>query len=161
MGKFKDENGKTRIGSILRDIGKIVPDVLDVATSGGPLEMLSKARELIVNKSNVSEEDKAVMLAKIETAARLEEARLNDVANARSREVELAKAGKKDYLMPIVGVFIMGLVSVVVYSVFFLELVNKDLAHFIAGEVIGFGSALIFYYYGTSKSSKDKSEALK
>lgn len=161
MGNFKEEHGKTRVGMVLKSLGKIVPDILDVATSGSPMDMLAKAKNLILNKQDISQQDKDIVLAQIETARLLEVARLNDMASARNREIELAKAGKKDWMMSLVGITVLALLVVSVLTVFFFDIKNKDMGHLILGEVLGFGSGMIFYYFGTSKSSSDKNQLLK
>lgn len=160
MGNYKDEHGKTRVGALLSNIGKIAPEVLSLASNIPGMQALDKAADIIRGKG-LEPKTEAAILADIEKEKAIEIARLQDIDSARNREIEIAKTGRSDYMKDIVGVFVMILVVAVTYAVFFMELKNKDLAHFIGGEVIGFGSALVFYFYGTSKSSTEKTKLIK
>lgn len=86
-----------------------------------------------------------------------------DLANARNREIETKKAGVKfDLLMNVTGFVILALTVLTVVAIYFFELKNKELAHFIAGEIMGVGlGTLGTYYFGSSKSSRDKDQLIK
>lgn len=161
MGDYKEKNGTTRVGDFLRKVGKVVPEVLEVAGNLTGIEALERAGDIIRGKSEMSEADKEIMLSQIEAAKEVEIARLADLDSARRREVELAKTGRTDWMMKLVGVVILALLITSVITVFFFDLSNKDMAHFILGEIFGFGGSMVFFYFGSSKSSQDKTELMR
>ena len=141
--KFKD----TKLGGLL---SKIAPKILNVAgdflPDAGVLSMVSK---MIDADPNISPEDKKMLqnhqkeLYKIEVA---------DRDSARNREIEVAKTGKKDFMMTLTGV--VGLLSFafIIYAVVYVPSVtDNDLFVHLMGMVEGVVISNIFaYYYGTS-----------
>lgn len=95
------------------------------------------------------------------------ELRLADTANARSREIELAKAGKKnDPMMIASGIVVLIAFMLMVVSVIFngplgLGIEGNPLFHQLMGIIEGVALSVFAYYYGTSKSSSDKTEMLR
>lgn len=87
---------------------------------------------------------------------------LDDVQDARNREIEIAKTGKKDPMMLIVGIIgISVFVFMVVAIVFKPELQDNKLLIHLLGMVEGVAITIFSYYYGSSKGSKDKTALLK
>ena len=95
----------------------------------------------------------------------LEETRLEiqDVANARSREVELVKAtGGKDinlYVMAymvIAGFF--GTFGVIIFSV--MPVTAEKLVFLLLGGLISAFERVLSYFFGTSRSSREKTNLL-
>tara|TARA_R100000773_G_scaffold11797_1_gene10901 strand:- start:4369 stop:4821 length:453 start_codon:yes stop_codon:yes gene_type:complete len=141
--KFKD----TKLGGLL---SKIAPKILNVAgdflPDAGVLSMVSK---MIDADPDISPEDKKMLqnhqkeLYKIEVA---------DRDSARNREIEVAKTGKKDFMMTLTGV--VGLLSFafIIYAVVYVPSVtDNDLFVHLMGMVEGVVISNIFaYYYGTS-----------
>ena len=141
--KFKD----TKLGGLL---SKIAPKILNVAgdflPDAGVLSMVSK---MIDADPDISPEDKKMLqnhqkeLYKIEVA---------DRDSARNREIEVAKTGKKDFMMTLTG--IVGLMSFafIIYAVVYVPSVTEnDLFVHLMGMVEGVVISNIFaYYYGTS-----------
>jgi len=66
MGDFKDKTGKTRIGTFLKGIKNVAPNVLKLAGSITGIEGLSKLGDAIRGDISMSTQDKAVALAMIE-----------------------------------------------------------------------------------------------
>jgi len=86
---------------------------------------------------------------------------LNDKQDARNREIEIAKTGKKDPMMLIVGsIGISVFVFMVVAIVFKPELQNNKLLIHLLGMVEGVAITIFSYYFGSSKGSKDKTALL-
>lgn len=89
-----------------------------------------------------------------------------DMANARNREIELVKAGKKtDPMMMAAGTVILLAFSLMVLSVIFtkpmgLDVESNPLFHQLMGIIEGVALSVFGYYYGTSKSSSDKTQVL-
>ena len=141
--KFKD----TKLGGLL---SKVAPKILNVAgdflPDAGVLSMVSK---MIDEDPDISPEDKKMLqnhqkeLYKIEVA---------DRDSARNREIEVAKTGKKDFMMTLTGV--VGLLSFafIIYAVVYVPSVtDNDLFVHLMGMVEGVVISNIFaYYYGTS-----------
>ena len=87
---------------------------------------------------------------------------LEDVQDARNREVEIAKTGKKDPMMLITGIVgVLVFVFMVVAIVFKPELQDNKLLIHLLGMVEGVAITIFSYYYGSSKGSKDKTALLK
>lgn len=153
MGEFKERTGKTRVGSFLQKAGEVFPDVLKVAGGLTGIDALETVANVLGgNKSDENAQELAIEAFEILSLE------YKDRDSARKREVERLKAtgGKADVLMIATGVIVLLLVVLTVCAVFFFELANKEMAHFIAGEIMGLGSGMIMYYFGSSKGSKDK-----
>src|SRR3990172_6231963 len=87
-----------------------------------------------------------------------------DKQSARSREVEYVKVtgGKRDYMMALVGLIVLAMfVYIVITAVNKPEAFrnNPILVH-VVGMVEGAGLAVIYYYYGTSKGSTEKTRIM-
>ncbi len=143
MKKFKD----TKLGGLL---SKIAPKILNVAgdllPDAGVLGMVSK---MIAEDPDISPEDKKVLQEQHKELYKLE---VEDRDSARKREIEIAKTGKKDYMMQLTG--IVGLLSFafIIYAVVYVPSVtDNDLFVHLMGMVEGVVISNIFaYYYGTS-----------
>ena len=87
---------------------------------------------------------------------------LKDVQNARNREIEIAKTGKKDPMMLITGLIgVSVFVFMVVAIVFMPDLQDNKLLIHLLGMVEGVAITIFSYYFGSSKGSKDKTKLLK
>ena len=141
--KFKD----TKLGGLL---SKVAPKILNVAgdflPDAGVLSMVSK---MIDADPDISPEDKKMLqnhqkeLYKIEVA---------DRDSARNREIEVAKTGKKDFMMTLTGVVGLMSFAFIIYAVVYVPSVtDNDLFVHLMGMVEGVVISNIFaYYYGTS-----------
>ena len=141
--KFKD----TKLGSLL---SKVAPKILNVAgdflPDAGVLSMVSK---MIDADPDISPEDKKMLQQHQKELYKIEVA---DRDSARNREIEVAKTGKKDFMMTLTGV--VGLLSFafIIYAVVYVPSVtDNDLFVHLMGMVEGVVISNIFaYYYGTS-----------
>tara|TARA_A100001391_G_C4916338_1_gene237886 strand:- start:37 stop:492 length:456 start_codon:yes stop_codon:yes gene_type:complete len=141
--KFKD----TKLGGLL---SKIAPKILNVAgeflPDAGVLSMVSK---MIDADPDISPEDKKMLQQHQKELYKIEVA---DRDSARNREIEVAKTGKKDFMMTLTG--IVGLLSFafIIYAVVYVPTVtDNDLFVHLMGMVEGVVISNIFaYYYGTS-----------
>jgi hypothetical protein len=142
---------ETKLGKFL---GKIAPSILDVASDilpdAGLLGMVSK---LIKGDPSISPEDKEVANKYIQEMYALEVA---DRDSARSREVEIAKTQKQDWMMLATG--LTGLFSFIfmIYAVVYIPAVlDNDLFVHLMGMIEGVVISNIFaYYYGTSAENR-------
>lgn len=99
---------------------------------------------------------------KMEFEAEMYSIEVEDRKSARSREVEMAKAGRSDWMMNLVG--IIGLISFMwmIYGIMYIPTLedNKLFIH-LMGIIEGTVMVSLFaYYYGSSKGSADKTKLL-
>lgn len=97
------------------------------------------------------------------------EARLKDTDSARDREVAIATSDKAPLLnkivTPVLALSILLLTFVLFGVVMFdnspVEATRKDILIYVLGVLSAIASQIVSYYFGSSQSSKDKTEALK
>lgn len=81
-----------------------------------------------------------------------------DKASARQREVELAKAGSKDYTNSILAFFMFLQFTTLVFAIFYMP-IQKEMMH-VADILLGTSSAgfmlVLNYYFGSSYGSRQK-----
>jgi hypothetical protein len=141
--KFKD----TKLGGLLKSLAPKVLDFAgDLLPDAGVLGMVSK---MISDDPDISPEDKKMLH---EQSAELYKLEVADRDSARNREIEVAKTGKKDFMMTLTG--IVGLMSFafIIYAVVYVpSVLENDLFVHLMGMVEGVVISNIFaYYYGTS-----------
>jgi hypothetical protein len=90
---------------------------------------------------------------------------LADRDSARQREVAMALAKGKDGFMVVagavaLGVFVLMVIAIVLDHKLGLYLEGSSAFHHIMGVVEGVAVTIVAYYFGTSKSSKDKTDLL-
>lgn len=124
-------------------------------------EAIEKLGEMIQDDPELSIEDKAEAAEIVQAELRIFELANNDRDSARKREVELAKAGRKDWLMYVTGLTALFSFLVILYAVIWIpETKDNPLAIHLMGIVEGVVLSLFFYYFGSSKGSKDKTDIL-
>ncbi len=168
---FKD----TTFGKILGKAGDLVGDVpgiiLKATVGGNPMGAVQD----VVKSLSLSKDPKAkqivteleLKMAEIElefSKVELEETKvyLGDVQNARNREIELSKTGKKDWFQIVVGFMGLLMLSFCLYVLVYRTIPgdNKTLfVHFI-GIIEGIALSIFSYYFGSSKSSSDKTKIM-
>jgi hypothetical protein len=97
------------------------------------------------------------------------ELRLKDTDSAREREVQISTSDKAPLLnkivTPVLALSILLLTFVLFGVVMFddtpVEASRKDILIYILGVLSAIASQIVSYYFGSSQSSKDKTEALK
>ena len=167
--KDKKPFGETKVGSFLNKVKDKLPDlagdVVDVIASPNPVAALTEKLlpKLKSHKNPISNE----LLAELETKRMEFEKELyalevQDRDSARKREAEYVKAGKTDYMMVATGVSGLASFLFCIYAVVYIPSVKEnDLFIHLMGIIEGVVLGNIFaYYYGTSKSSKDKDNKL-
>jgi uncharacterized protein YqhQ len=167
MEKNKKKFGETKVGQFLGKVKDKLPelagDVVDVIASPNPAGALVEKLipKLKASKNPVSNELMMEFeMKKMEFEKELYALEVQDRDSARKREAEYVKAGKTDYMMVATGV--SGLLSFLfcIYAVVYIPSVKEnDLFIHLMGIIEGVVLGNIFaYYYGTSKSSKDKDD---
>jgi len=97
------------------------------------------------------------------------EMRLKDVDSARDREVQIATSDKAPMLTKIVTpVLALGVVTltfilfgVVMFDDTPVDPSRKDILIYVLGVLSAIATQIVSYYFGSSQSSKDKTDALK
>jgi hypothetical protein len=146
-GKLKEwfkNNGKNVMGEALDLIGEntSIPILSNVLEGWG---------ESLKDDPDLTPEQKEEVLELLKLEIEEQEIYLKDVQNARNREIELAKAGKKDPMMLIVGIVgIFVFVFMVVAIVFKPDLQSNKLLIHLLGMVEGVAITIFSYYYGSS-----------
>ena len=155
LGKFLN-----KAGDILKDkTGDILSIGVKVATGniGGAFQDVSS-----MLKGDDSPEAKELLsefqLKMSEFKLEMYKEENKDRDSARSREVEIKKAGGNDIMMIITGC--VGLLSFlsIVYTILFRTIPtgNEKLVYHLLGVVEGVSVTMFAYYFGSSKGSKDK-----
>jgi len=140
----------------------IVGKGLDIFGEFTGKEAIEKIGEALQDSTDLSEEEKAeaAELVKLE----LEEFELanQDRDSARKREIEIAKTNKTDWLMYATGLTALSMFILMVCAVIWIPSVKDNpLAIHLLGMIEGIAGSIFFYYFGSSKGSKDKNELLK
>ena len=97
------------------------------------------------------------------------QARLKDTNDARKREVQIANSDKAPLInkivTPVLALSILLLTFVLFGVVMFdgtpVESSRKDILIYVLGVLSAIASQIVSYYFGSSQSSKDKTDALK
>jgi hypothetical protein len=143
--KFKD----TAVGKFLT---KKLPELAGAALTGGPLEAI---KTLIDDDTSIGPEEKARLHNEL---VEMYKAEVADRDSARKREVEVAKAGKFDFLFNLTGLVGLGAFGVIVWAILALDIpeANKELFYHLIGIVEGVTLSIFGYYFGTSMKDDKK-----
>jgi hypothetical protein len=142
--KMKKPFKETKVGKLLSKASGLLPE------SG----ILGVLKQVIDTDDTLSPEEKEEAHRALIEAYKAEVA---DRDSARSREVGVAQAGKKDYLMFITGmVGLLSFVFVIYATVYVPSVLDNDLFVHLMGMIEGVVVSNLFaYYFGTSmKDSK-------
>ena len=136
---------ETKVGKLLGQAKSLLPEK-------GVLGVL---KNLIDTDEDLSPEEKAEAHKALIEAY---EAEVADRDSARSREVEIAKSGKSDWLFNITGLVGLGSFGVIIWAILALDIpeTNKELFYHLIGIVEGVTLSIFGYYFGTSMKDDDK-----
>lgn len=169
MSKEKKDFKDTKFGQLINKAKDFAPELLNIAGSvatGNFAGVIAQTGDILKKKAATDEEAKAIYLEfkkyRMEYEKELFMLEAGDRDSARNREVEMAKTGKSDFMMIVTGLVGLGSFIFIIYAVVYIPTVleNKMFIHLL-GMVEGVAMGLFAYYYGTSKSSKDKDNKLK
>jgi hypothetical protein len=154
MGKYKEENGKTRVGAFLETVA---PDILEIAgdlTGVGALEKLGK---MIGNNDTLSEENKTIALEMLKY----------DTDDRKSaREMQIAALNQDDIFSKRYAYYlstaIFGMLFIFVILLFFVTIPtgNSEIVYMTFGTFIGIVGTVAAFYFGSSSGSKEKSDGI-
>jgi hypothetical protein len=146
--KFKE----TKVGKFINEKApKILDAVGDVLPDKGVLGVV---------KNLISKEERAEML-------RLLELDMQDLADARKRESDIATSEAAPLLnkivSPVLALVIVGLTFALFYLIMFKSITNveKDILIYVLGALTSYVGMVLSYYFGSSNSSKHKDDAIK
>ena len=156
--RYKDEHGTSRVGDILRSIGKsdIVEKAIGIAGSVASGNFLGAIETLVSKDPGITPEQ----LARINKEIELE---YKDRADARALQIAALQQDdlfSKRFLYYF-ALGICGFSMLIVLLLFFVEIPesNQRIVDMILGVIIGSGLiSVINFFFGSSKGSKDKQE---
>lgn len=149
---------ETAVGKWLKDK---FPDVLSVASQLTGIEALDKVGELIGGKTMSDEERAEIQTLLYQQELELYKMELQDIQNARHREIEITKAtGKSDNFQRVVGGIGLGLLTIIVVYALFWDIRNPEEFAHVKGLVEGIALTIFTYFFGSSGGSKKKQELI-
>ncbi len=155
--KFKDTlAGKLLIQKLPQAasiIGGLLPD-------NGVLGIAKNILGAALKKGDITPKDAEAIQKELDYEIQMYKLEVEDRKSARSRQVEMAKTGKGDWMMGITGVIGLAAFGYIVYVATSQEILNENLFYFIAGNVMGVAMSIFSYYFGSSKGSADKSDQM-
>lgn len=162
--RFKDSD----FGQFLSKASKHVPDILTVAgkvATGNIGGAIDEVGGILKGKAFESQEAQQLLLEfqmqKMQFEKDLYQLEIADRDSARNREIEVAKAGKSDWLMPVAGCVALATFVTMVIAVIWVPSASKNpLFHQLMGIIEGVALTIFAYYFGTSKSSSEKTKYL-
>jgi hypothetical protein len=136
---------ETKVGKLLGKVGGLLPE------SG----VLGVLKEVIDTDDTLTPEEREEAHNALLEAYKAE---VSDRESARSREVEVAKAGGKDWLFNITGLVGLGAFGVIIWAILALDIpeTNKELFYHLIGIVEGVSLSIFGYYFGTSMKDDKK-----
>ena len=144
MKKLKD----SKLGKLLKNKApKILNVVGDLLPDKGVLGVLGN---LIKNDDSLSQEDKKLLHDQAVEFYKLE---VEDRDSARSREVEIAKVRKFDFMFTLTGLVGLGTFVFLVYSIVYITIPenNEKTFYTLIGLCEGITLSLFGYFYGSSR----------
>ena len=136
---------ETKVGKLIGSLGGLLPNQ-------GVLGVL---KQVIDTDDSLTPEEKEEAHNWLIEAYKAEVA---DRDSARNREIEVAKAGGKDWLFNITGLVGLGAFGVIIWAILALDIpeTNKELFYHLIGIVEGVSLSIFGYYFGTSMKDDKK-----
>jgi hypothetical protein len=159
MAKYKDENGTTRVGDLLRGLGDVGKPILSAAGSLTGQPWLTAIAKGIKTSSEIKEDQKTLALELL----RMD---VDDVANAREHDARVQESENASWLAKNVGYIIdislILLLFGIVVALFIktIPVENENTLYMVLGMVLGFVGAVITFHRGSSQGSKEKTRGL-
>lgn len=158
MSEEKKKFKETKVGKFLKDKApKILDTVGDVLPDKG---VLGVVKNIISTDKGLTEQDKQELYKLIELD-------MQDIANARAREVSIATSDNAPLINKIIGpclaIIVISLTFILFYMVMFnhITVVEKDILIYVLGALTSYVGMVLSYYFGSSSGSKSKDTAIK
>lgn len=140
----------------------IVKDIISLLGGG----LFGKAKELVseivTDKDKKREIEARLTQLEADMTMKLLDLETQDRDSARQRERELLKLGKHDWFMYLVGLVGLGAFAFMIWALVYREIPEgtKDLFIHGLGIIEGIAVSIFTYYFGSSRGSEHKSEAI-
>lgn len=133
-------------------VGKLLAKGKDILPEKGVLGAL---KNLIDSDDTLTPEEREEAHRALIEAYKAE---VSDRDSARNREVEIAKAGKEDWLFSLTGIVGLGAFAAIIWAILALDIPegNKELFIHTIGIVEGVALSIFGYYFGTSMKDNKK-----
>jgi hypothetical protein len=144
--KFRD----TKIGHFLKDKSPKVLDVVgDMLPDSG---ILGVAKNLINMAEDLTQDEKVELNSQLDSMIELSKLEVTDRVSARTREVEVSKTAKHDFLFTLTGLIGLGVFCFIVFAIVFLEIPNsnKEIWIHLIGISEGVVLSIFGYYFGSA-----------
>jgi hypothetical protein len=158
MSEEKKKFKETKVGKFLKDKApKILDTVGDVLPDKGVLGIVK----------NIISTDKTLTIQDKEELYRLIEFDMQDIADARAREVSIVTSDSAPLINKIIGpclaIIVISLTFILFYMVMFKKItsVEKDILIYVLGALTSYVGMVLSYYFGSSSGSKSKDTAIK
>jgi hypothetical protein len=167
--KQKKKFADTGFGRFIKNAGKAIPELAGAAFNimqGDFKEAVEDVGNILKKKAETDEKAKAFLaqyeLQKMDYLTELYTLEMEDRKSAREREIELAKVGKMDWMMKVVGMVGLLAFLFMLGALVFLQIPedNRDIFIHAVGMVEGVIVSIFGYYYGSSRSSAEKTKLL-
>lgn len=150
VGKFLTENAPDVLATISDTVDDYFPPVKIITT---------------LLKGTALPPEKQIELEKLLRDYELEyfQLEVQDKQNARAREIEIAKAGRTDWLMKVLGAYVLVAFSYFCYASVYMIIPAENREMFLDLKTTARDAMLILlsYHFGSSKGSADKTKMLK
>jgi hypothetical protein len=160
---FKD----TKLGQWLNKAKDKLPEIASVGMEiltgdvGGAIE---KIQDILDKKEKFNSEAAKLKqefeMYKLDFQKELLQMEAADRADARAREREYVKSGKRDWMQVFVGFVGLSLLSCVIYVGLFMEIKDRETFYHVLGLVEGVGLSIFVYYFGSTQGSKNKQQTI-
>jgi hypothetical protein len=156
MGDFKDKNGESRVGKLLRDIGKshLIDKASLMVQQGASGNWLGAISTLFKKETDVT----PAQQERFDSAYEMD---LKDRQDARAMQVAIATSKESTTLAKNFVYYIASFWSLVtalyIFFITFSDVKNQRAADTVLGFLLGtIIATIINYFFGSSKGSKDK-----
>ena len=144
------------------DIKGILSTIASVAGDVTGLGILKEAGKALEEHETTPEQQEILQQKVGEFILANYQQEIEDRADARAREIAIARTGKKDNIIKILAIAI---VTAFITTIFLVILGVGKVESALAGTLIGFLSAkaeqIVAYYFGSSSGSKAKDDIIK
>lgn len=139
----------------------ILGNALELVGDLTGIEVVEKLGNKIANAGELTPEQKQQALEAYKLDLEFYKHENEDRASARNREIEIAKSGKRDWMMGLTGIIGLACFVLMVISAIFVPSMQKNvLAHQVMGIIEGVSLSIFYYYFGSSKGSSDKTKII-
>ncbi len=154
LGKFLTGEGA---GNLLNTIGQVA--------TGNWIGAAGSIKDMITNSTELTPEKKELALAALNQDLEMMRLELEDRKDARSREVQINQSAEASWLSKNTGSIIALIFTVFACTLYILVLTgnlkaSENITFSVVSSVTGIAMLIIGYYFGSSRSSAMKDQAI-